>query len=261
MASAPVPELTVLGSGTLLPDAERSSAAHLVRAPGVRLLLDCGTGTLHGFARHAVPWRTLTHVAISHFHNDHVGDLPALLFALKHGVVPRREDPLVLIGPPGFRELLENLATALGDHVTDPGFELDVREIAPGEALEHEGTFRLTAHTTPHTEESIAYRWEGEGGVVGYTGDTGPSRDLARFLAGADVLVSECALTDPPEMDLHLSPMGVAELAHIAEPGTLVLTHVFPPLTPAAAVQQVNAAGYRGEVVAGHDGLRLPLRA
>jgi ribonuclease BN (tRNA processing enzyme) len=261
MASVPAPHLTVLGSGTLLPDAQRSSASHLVQAPGVRLLLDCGTGTLHGLARHGVPWRTLTHVAISHFHNDHVGDLSALLFALKHGVEPPRTDPLMLMGPPGFRDFLGGLAAVLGEHVTDPGFPLDVREVVPGEALEHDGPFRLAAHGTPHTDESVAYRWEGEGGVVGYTGDTGPSEELAGFLAGADVLVCECALTDPPKMDGHLSPTGVAELARIARPRTLVLTHVFPPLTPAGAVEQVRAAGYPGEVVAAHDGLRLPIRA
>jgi len=225
------------------------------------MLLDCGTGTLHGFARLGVPWQHLTHVAISHYHNDHVGDLSGLLFALRHGTRPRREEPLVLIGPPGFGAFLERLAAALGDHVTDPGFPVQVRELSPVDALEDETAgFRLTAHPTRHTDESIAYRWEGRGGVVGYTGDTGPSEDVARFLAGAHVLVSECALTDPPEMDFHLSPAGVAEMARLAQPETLVLTHVYPPLTPEEAVRQVSTAGYGGRVVAAFDGLRLTLQ-
>ena len=252
--------ITILGSGTLVPDAQRSSACHLIEAPGVRMLLDCGSGSLHGFSRLGVPWQQITHVAISHYHNDHVGDLAAFLFALKHGTQPRRMEPLTLIGPPGFGVFLQRLAAALGDHVLDPGFELDVRELPPGAALEDEsGGFRLTAHPTRHTDESIAFRWEGRDAVVGYTGDTGPSPAVAGFLGGADVLVSECSLTDPPEMDFHLSPAGVADLARVADPGTLVLTHVYAPLTPDEAVRQVVAAGYTGRVVSGYDGLRILL--
>ena len=224
------------------------------------MLLDCGSGSLHGFSRRGVPWQQLTHVAISHYHNDHVGDLAALLFALKHGTRPRRREPLTLVGPPGFGVFLERLAAALGDHVLDPGFDLDVRELRPGGALEDEsGAFRLTAHPSHHTDESIAFRWEGREAVVGYTGDTGPSPSLAGFLAGADVLVSECALTDPPPMDFHLSPAGVADLARVAQPGTLVLTHVYPPLRPEEAVRQVAAAGYTGRVLSAYDGLCIPL--
>jgi len=228
----------------------------------VRLLMDCGTGTLHGFARHRVPWQRLTHVAITHYHNDHVGDLSALLFALKYGLPSRRAEPLVLIGPTGFQDFLERLALATGDHVTRPGFDLVVRELGTEDVFDgEEADFRLTAHPTRHTDESVAYRWVGCDGVVAYTGDTGPSDPLAHFLGGADVLISECALGDPPEMDFHLSPAGVADLARVAKPRALVLTHVYPPLTTEEAVGQVRAAGYAGRVVPVHDGLRLPLQA
>ena len=130
-----MPTYTLLGSGTLLPDEVRHSPAHLLDAGEVRLLLDCGPGTLHGFARHGVAWSEITHVAISHYHTDHVGDLSALLFALKWGVQPPRTRELVLIGPPGFRRFLERLAEALGPHVLDPGFGVTVLESDPEEGL------------------------------------------------------------------------------------------------------------------------------
>jgi ribonuclease BN (tRNA processing enzyme) len=105
----------------------------------------------------------------------------------------------------------------------------------------------------------VAYRLDLGSAVVGYTGDTGPSEGVAAFLKGCDVLISECALTDPPEWDLHLSPVGVNEIASVAKPGLLVLTHVYPPLEPEDAASQVTAAGYGGQVLAAKDGLHLSL--
>ena len=69
----------------------------------------------------------------------------------------------------------------------------------------------------------------------------------------------ECGQDDPPDREGHLGPSAAAAMAGIARPGVLVLTHVYPPLTPDAAVAKVMDAGYDGRVVAGTDGLRLGL--
>jgi len=246
---------TVLGSGTLLPDDRHHSPAHLVETASVRLLLDCGSGTLHGFDRHRVAWRGITHLAISHFHTDHVGDLAPLLFALRHGVRPGREAPLHLLGPPGTRGLVERLAGAHGDFVTDPGFPLEVVELPrAGRWEDPRGGFLLHTHPTPHTRESIAYRVEAGGETVGYTGDTGPSDELGAFFRGASLLVSECSLADPPELDTHLSPRSVARLAREASPDLLLLTHVYPPLRPHKVPGLVREAGWEGRVEVAMDG-------
>ena len=248
----------ILGSGTLLPDASRSSAAHLVEGEGFRVLLDCGSGTLHGLARHTVAWPGLTHVAVSHYHLDHVGDLSGLLFALKYAFAGRREEPLTLVGPRGFGEFLDRLGSALGDHVLEPRFPLSVVELGMGDVLQHgTSTLRMRAHPTPHTSESVAYRVETPDGAVGYTGDTGPSDALAEFLRGCRVLIGECALTDPPEMALHLAPSGLSRLATLADPELLILTHVYPPMSPAEAAGLVAGHGFGGDIVPGEDGLTV----
>jgi len=252
--------LTILGSGTLLPKEDRHSAAHLVEYGSTRILMDCGSGTLHGFSRHRVRWDRLTHVVVTHYHSDHIGDLYALLFALKYGLRKPRKEPLTLVGPVGFGAFLDRLLQALGPDVLDSGFEITIVELAEDDVMRDDRAgFSLTCHSTPHTSESVAYRLDLGSAVVGYTGDTGPSGGVAAFLKGCDVLVSECALTDPPEWDLHLSPVGVAEIASVAKPGLLVLTHVYPPIEPEDAASQVTAAGYGGRVLAARDGLRLSL--
>ena len=242
----------------MLPDSSRTSAAHLVEGDGFRVLLDCGSGTLHGLARHRVDWPGLTHVAVSHYHNDHVGDLSGVLFALKYDSARAREEPLTLIGPPGFRGFLRRLGSALGDHVLDPGFPVTVVELGPDDAFEQRNSgLRIRAHPTPHTDESVAYRVETPNGVVSYTGDTGPSDAVGEFLAGCSVLIGECALTDPPEMELHLAPSGLARIASLADPDLLIVTHVYPPTRPADAALLVSQNGFGGNVVPGEDGLTV----
>lgn len=253
----PSPVLTILGSGTALPG--RHSAAHHLKLPGASILLDCGPGTLHGLAEHRIDWAGLTHVAVSHYHNDHVGDLAAIPFAMKQLVAPARTAPLTLIGPGGFRGFLERLANAMGPHVLEPGFDVIVREVGPGRSYEEaRADLTLQVQPTPHTEESMAYRLSGAWGSVGYTGDTGPSEAVAGFLAGCDVLVAECALADPPEIEGHLSPKLLAELAVDARPELLVLTHVYPVQTVAEAVARV-ADRYDGAVVGAWDGMRITI--
>lgn len=252
-----------LGSGTLTPSATRHSAAHLVEAGGARLLLDVGFGTVHGFDRHGIDWPGLTHVVLSHFHTDHIGDLAPYLFALTYGTGPEgRTAPLILVGPPGLASVLEGLAMAHGPWVLDPPFPLEVLEVGRRDRWEDpEGRFTLTCHPTPHTPESVAWRVETPHGVVGYTGDTGPDDAVGDFLAGAVVLACECAVPDGSDVPIHLTPSQVARLAGRARPELLVLTHVYAPLVPDDTPHLVRQAGYDGAVVAAYDGLRIDVVA
>lgn len=249
----------MVGSGTAAPEPGRVCSGYFVEDDGVGLLLDCGPGVVHHMARFDLPWRALRHVAISHFHNDHLGDLPMLLFALKWGAKQRRTDPLTLWGPDGLRDRLEALAQALGDHVADPGFPLDVRTLRPDDVVELEPGLELAAAKTPHTDESLAFRVVGRDTALGYTGDTGPSAELPAFLAGCDTLLAECSLPDDEAIPTHLAPSSLAELAAAARPGRLLITHVYPWLDALDPAARVAAAGWDGATVRAVDGLRLTI--
>lgn len=253
--------MTVVGSGTLVPSGERSSPAHLVECGDARLLLDAGPGAVHGLARHGAAWWKISHVVITHYHTDHFGDLPHLLFALKWGCPEPRTRPLHVLGPPGLLDRIEALRRAHGDFMVRPGFGLAYEEVDREESWGGgEGVPRLRFHPVPHTESSVAVRLELAGRSVGYTGDTGPQGSLGAFLRGVDLLISECAYPDPAPPGRHLSPASVAAMAAAARPGVLVLTHVYPPLDPHAAPALVAAAGFRGRVVSADDGARFALR-
>jgi ribonuclease BN (tRNA processing enzyme) len=245
--------LTTLGTGTISLNARRACAGHLVEAGAVRLLMDCGSGVARGMAEREIDWWGVTHVALTHFHTDHIADLPTLLFAWRHARIPGREAPLDVIGPAGTRALLDRMADAFGQWLTIPGFPLTVREIAPDEAVELGDGVTLAARKVPHTDESVAYSVERGGRRVVYTGDTGFDASLGEWAAGADVFLAECSLPDELGIPIHLTPSECGRLAAAAAPGLLALTHLYPPLEP-LDVPALVAAEWSGPVVVAHDG-------
>ena len=67
--------LTVLGTGTIAFSPTRSCAGYYIEAGNAKVLVDCGAGTARRLAELEVPWREITHVALTHFHIDHHADL------------------------------------------------------------------------------------------------------------------------------------------------------------------------------------------
>jgi len=253
--------LTVVGCGTVVPEADRGCSSYYLEHGDTRALLDCGPGAVQAMARLGVPWDRLSHLFITHFHPDHVGALPGLFFAYRHGIQPPRDTPLEVWGPPGTRALLRALAAALGDFLLDPGFPVSVRELVPGvEAAA--GDLRVVSHDVPHTAESIALRFSAETGATSlvYTGDTGPAETLADFCRDADLLVAECSLPDDLVGDNHLSPSRLARLAERAGVRRLIATHVYPQFRQVSDVPGlISASGYDGSIELASEGLQVEL--
>ncbi|HEU4988533.1 MAG TPA: ribonuclease Z [Gemmatimonadaceae bacterium] len=250
--------LTALGTGTIALSAARACSGYLVEAGDVRLLLDCGNGVARRMAELALPWPAISHVALTHFHVDHHGDLPTLLFASKYGVLPPRSAPLDLIGPVGTGDLLGRLAAAYGTWVTDPGFPLRITEIAPGAPLTLSEGVRLEAFAVPHTAESVAYSVTAGAHRLVYTGDTGYHAGLAEWATGCDVLLCECSLPAAMAIPEHMTPEQCGALAEVAGPGRLVLTHLYPPVED-VDIHAAVAARFSGPLTVAHDGWRIDI--
>jgi ribonuclease BN (tRNA processing enzyme) len=246
--------LTTVGTGTAAPHPTRVGAGHLVEAGSVRLLMDCGTGVMHRMAAVGVDWGAITHVALTHFDADHTSDLLPLCIAWRYGQLPPRSAPLEIIGPPGTRALVEGLARLHWPRLLeDPGYPVAIREMAPGSALDLAPGVRLESRAVPHTPESVAYSVSAAGRRIVYTGDTALDAGLGEWARGCDVLLCECSLPAAMAIPTHLTPEQCGELARIARPALLALTHFYPPVErvdiPAAV-----ALAFDGRVALATDG-------
>lgn len=252
-------QLTCVGTGTAVPEAERACSGYLLEVAGTRMLLDCGGGVVHAMARNGVAWQEITHLLLTHFHNDHIGDVPLLFFAWKHGMMPPRSAPLTVIGPRGTGRLLGRMADVFGGHLSDPGFPLEVVEAEPGHELRLADSVRLLTAKTPHTDESLAFRVEGDGRSFCYTGDTGAGEGVAVFAQGVDLLLAECSLPEEHAIPTHLTPRRVAALARVALPRRLLLTHIYPQLDRSRLPELVRQGGWPARVEIAFDGGRYDI--
>ena len=243
---------TILGSGTTLPDADRGPAGFLVQSRGKAILVDGGSGTMQRLKRAGVDARELDGGVYSHRHLDHCGDLAPLLFTLKVGIdIPRTRAYPITAGQ-GFSDFLRGLRDAYG-HWIEGDFEVPVTELpldGPGRAR-LPGGVKLDTLPAAHSAGALHLRFTSpSGGTVVFSGDTGPSDNLVELSRGVDVLVCECAVPGPTDYGGHLWPEAVAEIAAQARPERLVLTHFYPTVDPAAALELVARTGVpteRGE--------------
>ena len=120
-----------LGTGGSVPSARRSTASVLVARGGERLLFDCGEGTQRQMQR-SLGLVQADEIYLTHFHADHILGLPGLL---KTYDLTDRDKPLTVYGPPGLREVFTVLTPLIGRL----GFGLDLVELAPGDAVPHDG--------------------------------------------------------------------------------------------------------------------------
>jgi ribonuclease BN (tRNA processing enzyme) len=249
-------KLTILGSGTVVPSGTRNSAGYFVELSDARVMMDCGAGTVHALARYGLPWEQMTHLFISHFHVDHVGELASLFFAFRYGMKTDRREPFTIVGPRGLDRVMDGLKLAFGSNLFDTKFPLTVRMVSPGEQIEVGGDSTLSVMKTPHTPESLAVRIESGGRALCYTGDTAYDDELARFFQSADVLISECSFLQPREGVPHLSISEAARLASQAGASKLIVTHFYFDADERALKNELKAA-YAGEVIVGSDGLTI----
>ncbi len=266
-------EVTLLGTGNPLPDAQRAGAATLVRAGAVVLLCDAGRGVLQRLAAAGVLPLQLSAVLLTHLHSDHICDLNDVVTT--HWVMSREPATLRIVGPRRTQEVVDGMLAMLQPdveyrlaHHEDLTWspQLDVREHDDGLVLD-EARVTVTAAATDHrpVEPTLGYRIEHEGSVVVLAGDTVPCAGLDALCADADVYVQTVLRDDLVSMvpmqrfrdtiDYHSTVVQAAQTAARNRVRTLVLTHYVPTPPPGALEEwrTIAAEHFDGEIVAGDD--------
>lgn len=223
-------EVVLVGTSDAFGAGGRRQSAIFVRSDGRGLLLDCGTTTVTGLASLGIDRGEIDAIAISHYHGDHFGGIPALLLAAVYG--DERSRPLHIAGPGGVEERVRGAASALG-HAIDGrelGFELVFHELRADRALRLAG-FELEAFATNHAPESCPHGLlcHAGGRTIAFSGDTGWFDGLPDHVAGADLFLCECTL-ERRGYPYHLSLEELAPRRREFRCERLLLTHLGPEM-------------------------------
>jgi ribonuclease Z len=142
-------DVIFLGTGGSVPSARRNTASVLVRRGGDRLLFDCGEGTQRQMQR-STGLVQVTDIFITHLHSDHYLGLPGLI---KTWDLQDRDEPLVIYGPPGLRDLFTSFSRIIGRL----GYEVELDELLPGDRVNFDG-YSVEPFRVEHRTIANGYR-------------------------------------------------------------------------------------------------------
>ena len=266
-------KVTLLGTGSPIPDPNRAGPATLVQAGSMNLLFDCGRGVLMRLAAAGLLPPFLHRVVLTHLHSDHTTDFNDVV-TTRWAMSPV-ENPLPVVGPPGTQTYVDRVLTMLTDdigyrvaHHADLNWEpgVIVTEALDGLVFDEQGV-RMIAAPSDHrpVAPTTAYRIDHHGAAVVIAGDTIPCAGLDQLCAGADVYVQTVirpdlvrAIPSPRLQDIHDYHSTIEQAAQTAARAgvrTLVLTHPVPAPFPGTEPEWIAEATphFDGEVILAAD--------
>jgi len=296
-------KITMLGTGAALPDPDRNQSSILVTLEnGKNYLFDCGEGATRQMVKANINPADVPWVFVSHLHYDHVCGLP--FFVLSSWVF-NREGELKVFGPRGIKEFVDHsfekgaFKVDIAARAAYPARQKNIQavrptviEVDPGLMYEDEDVkvyADLVDHIPTEITDCFGIRFEAEGKVVAFSGDTAPCESMVRLAKDADLLIHECTF---PESFLehraqsgvgtyaHTSPLQLGEIAAKANVKSLVATHFghydsLSPVIKRAArnhlpvdlmgpdrldeVARDIRKSYKGELRLAHDLMRIDL--
>jgi ribonuclease BN (tRNA processing enzyme) len=237
----------VLGSGGPELQDKRASSSYLIWDHGTaRVLVDAGGGSALRFGESGAQMTQLDVVLFSHFHIDHSGDFPALVFS---SWFEERERPLPVYGPPG-NDFMPSTREFVRDLFSDPhgAWRYLSELVEPGT----KGSYTLEPHNVVAGSKpllvfrnsdmavyavrvihggfpALAWRVDMGGKRMVFSGDTNGEGDgLTQLALDADLFVAHNAIQEGAtgvERRLHMPPSVIGMIAANAHVKQLILSH------------------------------------
>ena len=237
----------VLGSGGPELEDKRASSSYLIWDHGrARVMVDAGGGSELRFGESGAHMADLDAFLFSHFHVDHSGGFPALVFSSWFG---DRSRALPVFGPPGNQYMpstTEFVQDLFGDkhgawrylsELVKKGqggsYLIEPHDVQSGPApmlVWRNGDMALWAVRVVHGAfPALAWRVEIGGKRMVFSGDTNGEGDgLTRLATDADLLIAHNAVPENAtgvERRLHMPPSVIGITAGNAHVKRLVLSH------------------------------------
>jgi ribonuclease Z len=276
-----ITQLVMLGTGTPNPFPDRSGPSLAIVVNGEPYLVDFGPGVVrqasslspeYGGKIRGLAVENLKHAFLTHLHSDHTVGLPDLILT---AWTVGRDSPLKLFGPEGTKHMAEKVLEAYEEDIryrlyseqpaNNQGWRVETQEVAESGLIFKDENVTVEAFRVPHGSwpDAWGYRFTTPDRVIVVSGDTAPSRELAKYARGADILVHEVYSQEgfaKKELQWqkyhaknHTSTSELGRLASEVKPKLLVLYHqLLWGSTHDTLIEEVKFE-FSGEVVSARD--------
>ena len=253
--------LTVLGSGTCVPDKLRFPASyHLKRLrSNYGWLIDLGSGALQRLAEVGESYRDLSHVFVSHRHPDHIASLLPLLQALLYSPGFQRTELLRVYGPSPVQEYLEANLNIMPE--LRPTFPFQFFNIEDRQSVLCEDC-KVQIFALKHSGLTLGFRFTANDKTVAYGADTGPCTSLVELAQDADLAIFEASFRAEHSTSGHMTTLQAGEMAAAANVKRLLISHFYPEvvtLSIDALQNEIRQSGYLGEILIARDLMQIEI--
>ena len=251
-----MPSLTVLGSGTMVPDSKHNPAGFLLEINRKKILLDCGFGVIRHLVDFGYQLLDIDYLFISHFHCDHCGDAFNLInsrYVQENYEKKSRQRRLTIWGPKTIEQRFEKWRQL---------FWLEPKEFPLLKFIEGPKNFttdnlKIELFPVKHVPwfDSVGISIKYKDYKIVYPGDIGSEQNLQQLInyaSQADIFICEAAATQD-ENTSHFSLNKLETVSQIAKIRQTLIVHVPPRLLGKA---EKLTKKYKNIKLA-YDGLKL----
>jgi ribonuclease BN (tRNA processing enzyme) len=219
--------LQFVGCGDAFGSGGRFNTCFHLIGRDINVLIDCGASSLISMNKLAINRNEVNVIFLTHFHGDHVGGVP--FFLLEANYMLKRERALTIAGPPSLKSRYADIMEVgfPGTKDMELQFPLLLRELEIGRRSEV-GGLRVTPFHVVHDDRAgpcLGFRFEVEGKVIAYSGDSEWTDSLVDIGYEADLFICEAFTRDKPvatHMALSLLERHLGQI----RPKRLILTHM-----------------------------------
>ena len=241
-------EIIFLGTSKAVPNLEHQNSHFVVKSNERVILVDCGVNPLVRLKLMGIDPHDVTDLFVTHFHPDHVSDLPLFLMNLW---LEGREKPLEIYG---LQEVITKVEALLEiyDWESWEGFYPVNFHGLPQEEMMlciDSVSIRVWASVSCHSVPSIGVRMVFSEGSLCYSSDTSPCEAIVRLAKDVDLLIHEA--TDENGHG-HSTPEQAGQVATDAGVQSLTLIHYDPYADPESLKKRAEKT-FNGNIVVALD--------
>ncbi|WP_461207435.1 MBL fold metallo-hydrolase [Clostridium sp. DL1XJH146] len=231
-------KIKIIGNWGAFPEKGEASTGYLLEIDGYNILIDCGSGVLSCLQEY-ISLDDIDIVILSHYHWDHIADIFPFQYNCKISTaLGRRKNPLEI-----YAHTKDNRFNQL-----NYGGACIAKEINKDTKLTF-GKVKVTFEEVKHPAYGFAMRFEENGKIFAFSGDTEWCDGLINISKEADLFLCECSLFDDQlgKFKGHLTPGEIGKISNMNSIKKVVLTH-FPHYAEIKLLKTEVEAIFRGEV-------------